>query len=235
MLLPGIAGVKTTNAMHLLGATEQQLGKISTPCRNEMEDFAREVGLHFIVNVLQTEDGDLLKVISGHFIDAHREAIKWGEKIFGVGFHEPADITISSAYPADYDLTQADKGLFSAELATKQGGEIILLSPCEEGLAPTHGKEMIRLAGYNDDTLWEMLDKNMIEDPLGASECMYLNHIKRHFKATLTMDPVLTNLMGFLYLDPDKLQQYLNECIEAHPDIKIGIVHQSTEVLPRLV
>ncbi|MDD4107854.1 MAG: nickel-dependent lactate racemase, partial [Prolixibacteraceae bacterium] len=137
MLLPGIAGVKTTNAMHLLGATEQQLGKIITPCRDEMEDFAREVGLHFILNVLQTENGELLKAVSGHFIDAHREAVSWGEKIYGVPFKERADITISSAYPADYDLTQADKGLFSAELATKPGGEIILLSPCEEGIAPT--------------------------------------------------------------------------------------------------
>jgi len=235
MLLPGIAGVKTTNAMHLLGATEQQLGKVSTPCRDEMEDFAREVGLHFILNVLQTENGELLKAVSGHFIDAHREAVRWGEKIYGVPFKERADITISSAHPADYDLTQADKGLFSAELATKSGGEIILLSPCEEGIAPTHGKEMARLARYDDETLLKKLNAGEVEDPFGVSECMYLNHIKRNFKATLTMDPVLANVMGFHYLGADNVQAYIDKRIEAEPDIKIGIVHQSSEVLPRQI
>ena len=121
IFLPGVAGTETVNAMHLLGATEQQLGKILTPCREEMEDFATEVGLHFIVNVIQTDSGDLLKAVAGHFIDAHREAVKWGMQIFGAKFSEKADITISSAYPSDYDFTQADKGLFSAELATKTG------------------------------------------------------------------------------------------------------------------
>ncbi len=233
MLLPGIAGVKTTNAMHLLGATEQQLGKIITPCREEMEDFAKEVGLHFIVNILQAGKGEILKVVSGHFIEAHREAVRWGEKIFGVKFSRPADITLSSAFPSDYDLTQADKGLFSAELATIHGGEIILLSPCEEGIAPTHGKEMARLAPYDDTTLWKMLKEEVIEDPFSASECMYLNHIKRNFKATLTMDPVLTNIMGFYHLNIDDVQEYLDRRIDSDSNVKIGIVHQSSEVLPR--
>jgi len=31
---------ETICAMHLLGANEPQLGKVLTPCREEMEDFA---------------------------------------------------------------------------------------------------------------------------------------------------------------------------------------------------
>jgi nickel-dependent lactate racemase len=232
MLLPGVAGTETVHAMHLLGATEQQLGKVLTPCREEMEDFARDVGLHFIVNVIQTDKGELLKAVSGHFIEAHREAVKWGMKIFGAKFTKAADITISSAYPSDYDFTQADKGLFSAEIATKQGGEIILLSPCYEGIAPTHGEEIARLAKYDDATLFKMLDDDVVADRFGASECMYLNHIKRNFKATLTMDPVLTNLLGFHYLHIDDLQRYINERITLNSDVRIGIVHNSSEVLP---
>ena len=232
MLLPGVAGTETVHAMHLLGATEQQLGKVLTPCREEMEDFARDVGLHFIVNVIQTDKGELLKAVAGHFIKAHREAVKWGMKIFGAKFTEAADITISSVYPSDHDFTQADKGLFSAEIATKTGGEIILLSPCYEGIAPTHGEEIARLAKYDDETLFKMLDDDMIENRFGASECMYLNHIKRKFKATLTMDPVLTNLLGFHYLHINDLQRYIDKQITLDRNIRIGIVHNSSEVLP---
>ncbi|MGV8094990.1 MAG: nickel-dependent lactate racemase [Mangrovibacterium sp.] len=232
IFLPGVAGTETVNAMHLLGATEQQLGKILTPCREEMEDFARAVGLHFIVNVIQTDSGDLLKAVAGHFIDAHREAVKWGMQIFGAKFREKADITISSAYPSDYDFTQADKGLFSAELATKQGGDIILLSPCDEGIAPTHGEEIGRLARYDDQTLWKMLEENVIKDRFGASECMYLNHIKRNFKASLTMESVLTNLLGFHHLQVDEVQKYLDHRIRLDPNTRIGILHYASEVLP---
>jgi len=184
------------------------------------------------VNVIQTDKGELLKAVAGHFIEAHREAVRWGMKIFGSRFTEAADITISSAYPSDFDFTQADKGLFSAEIATKPKGEIILLSPCYEGIAPTHGEEIARLAKYDDTTLFKMLDDNAIEDRFGASECMYLNHIKRNFKATLTMDPILTNLLGFHYLRIDDLQEYLSERINLEKDIQIGIVHNSSEVLP---
>ncbi|MGI6572093.1 MAG: nickel-dependent lactate racemase [Fermentimonas sp.] len=236
MLLPGVAGTETVYAMHLLGATEAQLGKVMTPMREEMEDFAQKVGLHFIVNVILNENNKVVKAVSGHFIKAHREIVSWGMKINGVHFREKADITISSSFPFDYDLTQADKGMFSAERATKPGGEIILLSPCYEGVAPTHEKEMCRLARYDDDTLWKMLDEDVIGNRFAASECMYLNYVKRNYKMTLTMkQSMLANMMGFYYLSIDDLQKYISKRVELDKDLKIGIVNNSGEILPIMV
>ncbi len=233
MFLPGVAGKETVNAMHLLGATGAQLGKVITPMREEMEDFATEVGLHFILNVLLNENNELVKAVSGHFVKAHREIVSWGMKLNGVEFQEPADITLSSSYPFDYDLTQADKGMFSAARATKLGGEIILLSPCEEGVAPTHEEEMSRLARYDDDTLWKMLDDDVIGNRFAASECMYLNYAKRNFKMTLTMkDPMLANMMGFYHLPVSEVQRYISRHLELDKQVKIGIVHNSGEILP---
>ena len=235
MLLPGTAGQETICAMHLLGANEQQLGKIMTPCREEMEDVARAAGSHFIVNVILDTEGNVLKSVAGHFIEAHRQAVHWGFEVFGVKIKENADITLSSTYPLDFDLTQSDKGLFSAELATKHGGEIILVSPCPEGIAPTHGEEMARLARFDDNTLWNMLDAKKIHDPFCASENMYLNHIKKNFKATLMMDPTLTNVMGFNYLGAEDLPKYIKYRLELDNSLKIGIINQSSEILPILI
>lgn len=232
ILLPGIAGDETTSDMHLIGATEQQLGKAETPCRQEMEDFAEEVGLHFIVNVIMDKDGKVLKSISGHFIKAHREAVKWGFRVFGAKFTEYADITLSSTYPMDYDLSQGDKGLFSAELATKPHGEIILLSPCSEGIAPTHEEGMAYLAQFDDESIWEMLRNNQIKDRFAAAESMYLNHIKSNFKATLMMEPMLSSIMRFHYISKNELQSYLDYRMKIDKNLKIGLIHQSTEVLP---
>lgn len=233
MLLPGVAGKETVEAMHLLGANDQQLGKIITPMREEMEDFAKEVGIQFIFNVILNEESKIVKAAAGHFIDAHRKIVKWGFKINGVEFKEYADITISSTYPFDYDLTQADKGMFSAERATKEGGEIVLLSPCYEGIAPTHGEEMSRLAKYDDATLWKMLDDDVIENRFAASECMYLNHVKRKFKMTLTMkDHMAANIMQFYHLPIERLQEYISRQIELDENIRIGVLTNGAEILP---
>ena len=232
ILLPGVAGAETTSDMHLIGATDQQLGKAETPCRREMEDFARQVGLHFIINVIMSADGRIIRSVAGDFIEAHREAVRWGLKVNGAKFEERADITLSSTYPMDFDLSQGDKGLFSAELATKAGGEIILVSPCAEGIAPTHGDAMAWLAGYDDDEIWTMLDNNQISDRFAAAESMYLNHIKKNFKVSLMMDPMLANIMGFYHITKEQLPSYLDYKIKLNPDIRIGIINQSTEVLP---
>lgn len=232
MLLPGIAGQETICAMHLLGANEQQLGKVLTPCREEMEDVARASGLHFIVNVIHDKDGNILKSVAGDFIEAHRKAVQWGFRVFGVKIKELADITLTSTYPADFDLTQSDKGLFSAELATKPGGEIILVSPCPEGIAPTHSEEMAKLARYDDATLWEMIENNEINDLFCASENMYLNHIKKTFKTTLMMNPLLTNIMGFHHLNHEDLSDYISYRLKLDKTLKIGIINQSGELLP---
>lgn len=232
MLLPGVAGQETICAMHLLGANEPQLGKVLTPCREEMEDFAQAVGLHFIVNVIHDKEGKVLKSVAGHFIEAHRKAVHWGYEVFGVKFTEFADITLSSTYPADYDLTQSDKGLFSAELATKPGGEIILVSPCPEGIAPTHEEEMAKLARYDDSALWAMLEKKKIKDPFCASENMYLNHIKNTFRTTLMMDPILTTIMGFYHLSATELPAYIKYRLKLDNTLKIGIINQSSDLLP---
>jgi lactate racemase len=232
MLLPGVAGQDTICAMHLLGANEPQLGKVLTPCREEMEDFAQAVGLHFIVNVIHDKEGKVLKSAAGHFIDAHRKAVQYGFDVFGVIFSELADITLSSTYPADFDLTQSDKGLFSAELATRIGGDIILVSPCPEGIAPTHADEMAKLANYNDTTLWTMLNNKKIKDPFCASENMYLNHIKNTFKTTLMMDSMLANIMGFYHLSEADLPNYLRYRLNLDSTLKIGIINQSGELLP---
>ena len=101
-----------------------------------------------------------------------------------------------------------------------------------KALLPPMGRRSAGLARYDDQTLWKMLENNEIKDRFGASECMYLNHIKRNFKATLTMDSVLTNIMGFHHLHVDDVQKYLDKRISLDKNVKIGVLHYSSEVLP---
>ena len=135
ILLPGVAGRHTTGQLHLLGATEQQLGKVDTPCREEMEDFARQVGLGCIVNTVLDRRGRMCGVVAGHYVAAHRRGVDMARQVMGVPFDRQADIVLASTYPIDFDLFQADKGLFSAAIGVFFGlypaNRASLLEPVE--------------------------------------------------------------------------------------------------------
>lgn len=235
ILLPGVAGEHTTGQMHLLGATEQLLGEIETPCREEMEDFAEKTGLDFIVNTVLNSQGQVVRMVAGHFIFAHREGVKWGQRVFGVPFQAKSDMVISSAYPVDYDLFQADKGLFSAAISTKVGGEIILVSPCYEGVSPTH-PEAVDLAHLSDAELFKLAAKSDSEhDPLSIAEVLYFNSAKKNFKVTLVSEGIsedIAHKLSFQLIHPASLQEYVNSRLAQNRNFSLGIIHNSAETLP---
>jgi lactate racemase len=233
ILLPGAAGQYTTGQFHLLGANQQMLGHVDTPCRQEMEDFASSTGLEFIVNSVLDREGRVVRIVAGHMIDAHREGVRWAESVFGAPFTEKTDITLSSTYPVDFDLFQADKGLFSAAISTKPGGEIILLSPCHEGVSPTH-PESVELAPLSDEELFRICrDPGSKSDPLSVAEVLYLNSAKHDFKVTLVSEGIPDHIaakFGFAALKVKDIQNYLDRKLNG--DMTLGIIHNSAETLP---
>ncbi|MCK4967250.1 nickel-dependent lactate racemase [bacterium] len=235
ILLPGVAGKETIAQMHLLGATEQRLGEILTPCREEMEEFAKSTKLEFIINVVIDDKGNVVRIAAGDFIKAHREGIRMALDVCSVPFERKADITISDSYPVNNDLFQADKGLFSAEITTKEKGEILLISGFKEGIASSH-KELIELANLKDDDIWNIVKNDPHNhDLLVCAEVLYLNHIKNKFKTYLVTNNLTENEVkniGFNYLNPIYLQEYINNNIKKNPKIGIGVINQSTQVLP---
>jgi lactate racemase len=234
ILLPGVAGEHTTGQVHLLGASEQQLGQIETPCREEMEDFAAVTGLEFIVNTVLDRNGKLVYMVTGHFVDAHREGVRWGKKVFGITYPEKTDITISSAFPVDNDLFQASKGIFSGMISTKEGGEIILLSPCYEGVSPTH-QEVVELAHLSDEELFlKARDPYCKHDLLSITAALYFNTATHGFKITLISDGISDEIARKLNFNPIKLsqlQEYLDYRMK-EKSLTVGLIHNSAETIP---
>lgn len=236
-VLPGVAGEETIAQMHFLGAREPALGRLDTPMRQEMEDFAEKIGLDFVLNVVLNREGQLVDAVAGHFIKAHRAGVEISKTVYGLPIPEQADLVISSTSPVDFDFFQADKGITSAELATRPGGQIVLVSGCVEGISPAHPE----LAGYlgtmMNEQIWELVHHHALSDPLTAAEAIVLNDIKDRMSialATEGISPALCQSMGFRHVGPDELSQYMSQRLSEAPDMKIGILRQSAEVLPIL-
>ena len=236
-VLPGVAGEETVAQMHFLGSKDPALGRIDTPMRQEMEDFAAKIGLNFILNVILNRRGELVDAVAGHFCQAHRAGVEISKTVYGLPIPELADLVISSTSPVDYDFFQADKGITSAEPATRVGGEIVLVAGCVEGISPAHPELADYLGTLTNEEIWDLLHCRRAPDPLTGAEAIVLNDIKDKMQITLATEGISAQhceKMGFRHVAPDGFAAYLSQRIRQQPDIKIGILRQSAEVLPIL-
>ncbi len=240
MLLPGIAGQDTVAQFHMLGSAhpDTKLGQIDTVTRREMEEFAARVGLHFIINVVLDKRGHILRAVAGDFVEAHRVGVGFARAVYEVEVEEPADLVISSTSPIDHDYFQVMKGLYSAEVCTKQGGEIVLVSPINEGMAVTH-REALQVTSLSMEEAVKRIRCGDFKDNVGAAIATYQIKLRNKFDLSIVSEHLSSEearLLGVrLYSAPDALQSIIDSRLRDARNLKIGLLHQSTEVLPRVL
>lgn len=140
MVQPGVSGPATTSATHLVAAPRfpEILGNVDNSVRKEMEEVARQSKLDLIINTVLNRHGEIVRVVAGDVVAAHRRGVEYAEKIYSFEFSESPDVLIVSSHPADKDFWQAIKAYTTASLMLKPGGTLIFISPCWEGVAPDH-------------------------------------------------------------------------------------------------
>jgi nickel-dependent lactate racemase len=178
IIQPGACGAITTGQTHWLSAQFpgiEIIGKIDNPVRREIEAVAKAAGLKFIVNAVLDGKAKTAHCICGDPLEAFRLGAQKSMEIYGVPMPEPVDIVITDSYPADTNLWQAAKGVYSADLALKPDGILILVTPCPEGVCAEHSQ--ILDIGYRPFAMVEsMVKQGKIRDLTLAA---HLAHVGR--------------------------------------------------------
>ena len=137
-IMPGVSTREAIQANHsMMVRPEACAGNLTTnPLRRDIEEAGELVGIDFILNVVLSEHKEILKAVAGHHILAHREGCKYLDKLYLKELKTPADIVLVSqgGAPKDLNLYQTQKSLDNARHAVKQGGVIVLVGSCREGL-----------------------------------------------------------------------------------------------------
>jgi len=94
----------------------------------------------FLINTVVDDEKRLLNIFAGDMRKAHKAGCAWYADHFGVKVDEKADVAIVSAggFPKDIDFIQTHKALDHAQAAVKDGGTVILLGKCEDGIGNPH-------------------------------------------------------------------------------------------------
>ncbi len=137
--LPGIASYKTIEQNHKYAMRNkaQPLVLEGNPVNEDMEDaitIIMEKEIFSIMAVLDRHQ-NIYSATAGHIRDSFHAAIERANEVFAVPIKEKADIVVSVApYPMDIDLYQSQKAIENGKLALKDGGIIILVSKCRDGI-----------------------------------------------------------------------------------------------------
>ena len=239
IIQPGVCGAVTTDQTHWLSACyscEEIFGKIDNPVRREMNEVARRAGLNFIVNTIHDATGKISRCVCGDPVEAFRSGCKTALDIYSVPLSEPADILMVDSYPGDMELWQAGKAVFAAELALKQGGILILVSPCPEGVCKSHPQ--LAEAGYMPFAEIESLvNRGEFKDLTLASHIAKVGRVIFDKGSGILVsdgiDPEMTHRLGFRWAKTPEAA--LKDAFDLKgPDAKVVVIQHGGEVMPVL-
>lgn len=188
---PGVSGPEVTGHTHWLSALypgAEIIGFEDNPVRREVEQIAQLAGLKYIVNVVMDRNERVIHVVAGDPIAAHHKGAALSREIFGVPQPDYADIVIAESYPADYDLWQAAKGVYSAELSVKQGGVVILVTQCSHGVSTEHPE--VEQMGYPGvEQVKAMVAEKKISDLVAAAHLAHVGRVIRDRARGIMVSP----------------------------------------------
>ncbi len=162
---PGISGPETTGHTHFLSTRTRRsyLGLLENPLREEIEHIGDLVGLKTILNTVLDTEGRLVRAFFGDSRTAFRMGAKLAREVYGAPLPAQADIVIAGSHPCDIEFWQAHKSLYPADIAVKDGGTIIVVTPCPEGVAVTH-QDMLGITSLDSEHIEAMIDRGELED-----------------------------------------------------------------------
>lgn len=138
-VFPGCAFRDDILQNHLLKADPSaRLGRVDgNRCRADMEEAALKVpGKLFLLNVLADIDGAPVAAASGDVLAAHRALSARAPELFEVSAPKSAVIVVADRPPVSSSLYQASKCLPPAAPLLEDGGTVILVAECDQGIEP---------------------------------------------------------------------------------------------------
>ncbi|MCL1917063.1 MAG: nickel-dependent lactate racemase [Peptococcaceae bacterium] len=192
-IMPGVstrAAIQSNHSRMVL--PEAAAGRLEgNPVREDIEEALAYCPLDFIVNVVVDEHKEIIHAAAGHAVEAHRRGCRFLDRLYRKEISERADIVIASqgGAPKDLNLYQTQKALDNAKHAVKNGGVIILVGSCKEGL----GEDVFEEWMTNSKSPMEMVARIQQDFQLGGHKAAAIGLVLKSADIYLVseMEPAL--------------------------------------------
>lgn len=235
-IMPGVSTRAAIQANHSrMVLPEAKAGALeANPLRMDIEEAGAMVGIDFIVNVVLSEHKEILKAVAGDATKAHREGCRFLDRLYKKELNEPADIVLVSqgGAPKDLNLYQTQKALDNAKHAVKDGGVIILIGSCREGLGERTFEEWMTNAP-DAHSLVERIGK---EFKLGGHKAAAIAMVLERAEVDLVSE-LDDDFVRSIFLTPYKTAQAALDAAFAKlgPDAKVLAMPYGGSTLPTVI
>jgi nickel-dependent lactate racemase len=237
IIQPGICGATTTGATHYFSTRTRRsyLGIVENPVRAEMETIAERVGLDAVFNVVLDGTGRLVRAFYGAPRLAFRAGVDLAREVYGVALPGQADIVVAGSHPCDIEFWQAHKSLYPADLSVREGGTIIVVTPCPEGVSVTH-PDMLNLTDLGAEEIEARIEAGDIENVVSGGLALAWAKMRQRARVSLVSDGISDEETRALGFNPfASMEDALAEALGRHgPEARVTVLTHAPEMLPIL-
>ncbi len=233
--LPGTAAYRSIEQNHklALSAKAKTLALEGNPVHEDMMDAVAliDIPVFSIMTVLDKHQ-QIHSVFAGSLEGAFHAAITSADSIFVADIPEKVDVVVSVArYPMDVDLYQAQKAIENGKLALKEGGTLLLVASCREGVGEKAFLDLLS----SSDTPETVLDTIAKGYRLGYHKAAKLAEIYR-WATVGALTELDDRLLESIFIKPvHDLQYALDAAIERYgSECKVLFLTDGTVTVPRI-
>ncbi len=235
IIAPGVVSGDTVASFHMISVRTRRhwLGIARNPVRDLINEIARKAGLHTILNTTLNAKKEVVDLFYGDLEEAFYKGVERSREIYGVKAPGTADIVVISSYPCDIEFWQAHKALYPADILVKDGGTIIVVTPCPEGVAVTH-PEIFDLMKMTPEEVDRAVNLGQVSDVVAASLAIAWGNVKRRAEIIIVSDGISredAEALGFSYAE--NVDEALNKAFRKHgANSKVIAVPHGCDTLP---
>ncbi len=234
-IMPGVSTRAAIQSNHRMMIREEACaGNLTTnPLRKDIERAADICGVDFILNVVLDEHKQIIRAVAGDVTAAHRAGCSFLDTLYQKKIEKRTDIVIVSqgGAPKDLNLYQTQKALDNAKHAVRDGGVIILMGSCKEGLGEATFEQWLTSASRPQ----ELIDRIQQEFRLGGHKAAAIAMVLEHADIYLVsdLDPAFVET---LFMTPfDTVQSaYDAAATKLGADASVLVMPYGGSTLPRV-
>ncbi len=239
-IIPGISSKETILSNHRFEFIEYPNGILGdcegSVTRKDMEDAASRLPL-FIINTVLNKENEIIDIVAGNVVTAHRKGVETFKKMADVYLNEPVDmVIIEGGLPGSISLYQAIFGC-NAVLTTrkpilKKGGIIVLFAPCYEGIGDSTIEKLFEKYTSPEKVLFHLKDSSPLPGQWAAQSLAYflINSNLCLVNPNIALEKL--EKLGITYFK--SVQESVDFFLSKNKELKIAIIKDPDFIIPNL-
>ncbi len=207
-LIPGLCDFETTRRNHALAVSPE-----ARPLRLDgnpvAENLDRLMGLlslpHlFSIQIVTGRNQQMLACFCGDLAASFAGAVELSKQVYSFSLEKTYDLVVAEMRPPlDRNLYQLQKGIENCAAAVRDGGTLIVVSPCQEGIG---NDEFYRLAERLRTPETVLAQAAEEDPPLGIHKLCRIVRLSRRIsvKALTDLEP---DLLKRVFIEPAEVLQ----------------------------